>query len=241
MSANNNINPWRLLGLTLLLAAIIMMAIFGKQWWPAVQETVSAGGISGFMIFMGAFIALTTLCFPVSVLGFTAGMLYGPWWGLLLLFPSGLISGSLMFLLGKTLLRGFVAAWIQRNPKLSALENAAGEQALRLNILSRLSPFNYGIISYALATGKTGFKNYFIGLLVILPSMAAQVWVGALAQKTGDLGREGLRENPLEMAMLILGVLFFVILTWQVGKMVQRALALPVPENSAPTNNTTAE
>ncbi len=221
---SNKHNPWRMLGLAILIVAIVLMAIYGRQWFPWVKELVSQGGTMGFLIFMVAFVILTSLCFPVSVLGFTAGVLYGPWWGLLLLCPSGLLSGMLMFFLGRTLLRGFVHDLIQRNEKLAAIENVAGDQALRLNVLTRLSPFNYGLASYALAVGKSSFKAYLVGISAIFPSLVAQVWVGTLAGKTGEFSQNGFSENRLEFVLLILGVLFFVVLSWQVGKMVKRAL-----------------
>ncbi len=225
MSAPSISNLWRIFGLGLLLGAMLLLAMHGRQWWPHVQHLVSQGGTSGFLLFMLAFIVLSSLCFPVSVLGFTAGVLYGPWLGIILLFPSGLLSGILMFFLGRGLLRGFVEKLVQGNSKLSAIEKTAGQQALRLNVLTRLSPFNYGLASYALAVGKSSFRAYVVGILAILPSMVAQVWVGALAGETGRFSQKGLSENPLELGLLVVGVLFFLVLTIQVGKMVKHALA----------------
>ncbi len=232
MTTTTNNNPWRLVGLAILLGAIVLMAFKGRQWWPIVEQMVSDGGSLGFLLFMASFVVLTSLCFPVSVLGFTAGVLFGPWLGLLLIFPSGILSGALMFFLGRTLLRGFVHNLIQRNPKLSAIENVAGDQALRLNILTRLSPFNYGLASYALAVGKSPFKAYMLAIVAILPSMVAQVWVGALAGKTGEFSKNGFGENKLELALLVVGVLFFIVLTWQVGKMVKKALGSVEPPSN---------
>ena len=225
MSANRTKTPWRLLGLGLLLGAIILLGFNGRQWWPIVEQMVQDGGIKGFALFMASFIALTSLCFPVSALGFTAGVIFGPWIGLLLIFPSGLLSGSLMFFLGRTLLRGFVQDLVRRNAKLSAIENVAGDQALRLNILTRLSPFNFGLASYALAVGKSPFKAYILGTAASLPSMMAQVWVGSLAGETGKMAKNGLTDSPLKIVLLTVGVLFFLLLTWQVSRMVRQALS----------------
>ncbi len=225
MPASTPFKPLRILGLGILLGAIVLLAINGKQWWPALEEMISQSGPTGFLLFMGLFVGLTILCFPVSVLGFTAGALYGPWFGLLLLYPSGLFSGTLMFFLGRGLLRELVQGFVNKNPRLLAIEKAAGHQAVRLNILTRLSPFNFGLASYALAVGNSGFRAYLLGVLVILPSMTAQVWVGALARKTGGLRSDGAVGNPLEMGLLTLGILFFLGLSWQIGKLVKQALS----------------
>ncbi len=224
MQLPHTTNPWRLLGAVVFVCAIIAMAVFGRQWWPQVEELVSNSGSGGFLIFMGFFVVLTIFCFPVSVLGFTAGALYGPWLGLLLVYPSGILSGILMFYLGRGLLRGFVKNMVQKNERLQSIENMASENALRLNILTRLSPFNFGLASYTLAVGKSTVKSYIIGILVILPSMTAQVWVGALAGKAGNDGQGGAMNNRMELIALAFGILFFLILTWQVGKMIRQAM-----------------
>ncbi len=218
-------NPWRLLGALLLATAIIILAINGNEWWPQLKQLVSDNGSTGFLLFMLIFIVLTSLCFPVSVLGFTAGALYGPWIGLLLIFPSGLVSGTLMFFLGRGLLRGFVQNFIQKNKRMRAIENIASEKAIRLNVMVRLSPFNFGLASYALAVGKSRLSAYFVGVLAILPSLTAQVWVGALAGKAGSSGEVEGQSNTLELILLAVGVLFFLILTLQIGKMIRQAMA----------------
>jgi len=218
-------NPWRLLGAILLATAIIILAINGNEWWPQLKQLVSDNGSTGFLLFMLIFIVLTSLCFPVSVLGFTAGALYGPWIGLLLIFPSGLVSGTLMFFLGRGLLRGFVQNFIQKNKRMRAIENIASEKAIRLNVMVRLSPFNFGLASYALAVGKSRLPAYLVGVLAILPSLTAQVWVGALAGKAGSPGEVGGEGNRLELILLAVGVLFFLILTLQIGKMIRQAMA----------------
>ncbi len=221
MKPSSSSNPWKLPGLIILIIAIIIMAVYGHRWWPLIEDLVSNSGSAGFLLFMGFFVVLTVFCFPVSVLGFTAGALYGPWIGLLLIYPAGLLSGTLMFFLGRGLLRDLVRNLVRKNPKLQAIENMASDQALRLNILTRLSPFNFGLASYALAVGRTTLKAYLLGILVILPSMTAQVWVGALAGKAGD---GSAMDNRLELSLLAIGVLFFLLLTWQIGKMIRQAV-----------------
>lgn len=207
-----------------MISAILILAINGRQWWPQLEQLVSTSGPSGFLLFMLIFIVLTVFCFPVSVLGFTAGALYGPWFGLLLLYPSGLLSGTIMFFLGRGLLRDFVKKLTQKNSRLQSIENIASDQAIKLNILTRLSPFNFGLASYALAVGKSSLSAYLLGILVILPSMTAQVWIGALAGKATQNGETGAIGHRMELLILALGILFFFILTWQVGKMIRQAV-----------------
>ncbi len=209
----------------LLLAGITLVATRGAAWWPDLRDSISQSGPQAYFLFAAVFVGLTSLCFPVSVLGFTAGALYGPWLGLALLYPAGLVSGSLIFVLAKSVLRGVVIRLVQRDPRLATLERLAERRALRLNILARLSPINYGIVSYALGSGKSGFGAYFLGMLVILPSMAMQVWVGALAGHGGEMMAGEGEGGTLRLIGLVVGVLFLLLLGWQIGRMVRQALA----------------
>lgn len=213
----------RLLGGPLLvLAGLVVAGRYLGQFWPDLEVAVARLGYGGFFLFCGAWILLAMCCFPVSVLGVSAGALFGPWVGMALVFPAGLVSGSLMFGLGRGLLRERILVFVSRHPKFAAIDRMAGDQALKLNILTRLSPLNFGLASYTLATGRTTFRSYFLGLFAILPSLMAQVWFGSLARAAGQ-STEGRGFSTGKMALLAGGVIFFAMLTWVVGRMVKKA------------------
>lgn len=213
----------RLLGGPLLILAVLVVAgRYAGQFWPDIEIAIARLGYVGFFFFGGAWILLAMCCFPVSVLGVSAGALYGPWVGMILVLSSGLVSGSLMFWLGRGLLRERILVFVSGHPKLAAIDRLAGDQALKLNILTRLSPLNFGLASYTLATGRTTFQAYFLGLFAILPSLMAQVWFGSLARAAGQSTEEGGFSGG-KIALLVGGVLFFALLTWVVGRMVKKA------------------
>ena len=90
---------------------------------------------------------------------------------------------------------------------------------------------NYGLASYTLAAGATTYRAYFWGMFAILPSAMAQVWFGSLAKEASRPGGEDGFSGG-RMALLAGGLVFFLILTWMVGKMVKQAW------DEAPTDNT---
>ena len=207
----------------LLLVAMVVLGRAGRTYWPTVESTIAGLGFSGYLLFIGVFLLLTVACFPVSILGFSAGVLFGPVKGLAVLFPTAVLSGLIMFWLGKGLLRDRILSFMAQRPRLQALDRLAGEQATRLNVLTRLSPLNYGVSSYTLAAGRTTLRAYFAGMLAILPSTTAQVWLGSLGSEAGRIvgGRSTL--SPLQIGLLVGGLVFFAVLSWQVGKLVRRA------------------
>lgn len=225
-SPENNPKPGRIRGVVvpaLLVLGVVLVAYLGKSWWDSLSLWIEQAGNLGYLMFFLSFVALTIFCFPVSVLGFSAGAIFGPWAGLLLLFLSGVTSGTIMFALGRYFFRDRIHTWVSKRPKLAALERLAQHRALRLNFLSRLSPLNYGVVCYTLASGKSPFPAYLAGLMAIIPSMAAQVWAGSIASAAQETMGGKVQHSRLEWGLLIGGLIFFILLSWQIGRMVKEA------------------
>jgi uncharacterized membrane protein YdjX (TVP38/TMEM64 family) len=198
------------------MTVILVLAV---RNWSALRTWLDAAGPEGAAAFVGVFVVLTACCFPVSVFGFTAGFIYGPLLGYALLLVAIPVSGGVMYLLGRSGLRDVVRRLVGRDRRLRILEEMAGRRALRLNLLARLSPFNYGIVCYTLAAGRSGWRNYMLGLLGTLPSLALQVAAGVLA-------RNGVSEGApagWRLAATVLGVVALLALGWQVSRLARRA------------------
>jgi uncharacterized membrane protein YdjX (TVP38/TMEM64 family) len=200
----------------LLLALVLVAAILR---WPAIEAWLRAAGPTGALAFVGVFVVVTVACFPVSVLGFTAGYVYGPVAGYGLLLVALPVAGSVMFALGRSGLRASVQRLTGKDRRLRILERMAARQALRLNLLARLSPFNFGLVCYTLASGRTGWRDYLLGLLGTLPSLAVQVMVGVLARR----GVTGGGTDAWRLGVTVLGVGALLLLGWQVSRLARRA------------------
>ncbi len=197
---------------------------YAIDYWPAIETYISQMGKMGYAFFFLVFVILTSICFPVSALGFSAGVLFGLWPGLMLVVFSDLISGLLMFALGRTFLRGRIQSLLTGRPKLAAVDRMAGQKAFKLNILTRLSPLNYGLACYTLASGKTTLKAYLVGLLGVIPSIIFQVGFGVAAQHSGKTFLSEGKGNLFQLIGLGIGLLFFLTLSGMVGKMVKDAM-----------------
>lgn len=216
-------SAWRRWLRILLLVALVAAAAVAAGHWPRIEGWVADRGAWGAAAFGFLFVALTVGCFPVSVLGVTAGMLYGPWRGLGLVYAAAYLSGVLMFALGRSVLAEWAARQISRNRRLRGLDAEAADNALRLNVLARLSPFNYGLVCYTLAAGRTSWPTYLLGLVAVLPSMVAQVWVGHLLRlvRDGVVSSDGV--DLVKTIAAVVGVVALALLLWLVGRMVHRS------------------
>ncbi len=206
------------------IVALIVVGRLAGSHWPEIEAKVSELGNLGYLLFVGAWIVLASACFPVSVLGFSAGALFGMPLGVSLVFTSAMLAATVMFGLGRGLMRGRIRDLIATRPKLAAVDRLAGEKALRLNILTRLSPLNYGLACYTLAAGRTNLKSYLLGNVASLPSMVLQAWLGTLAVQTGkSVTGEGM--SPRNLVMAAAGLIFVGVLMWQIGRMIKQAVA----------------
>ncbi len=205
----------RILALVLLVG--LAAAAFAHR--DELQALLVEAGPRGAGWFGAAILLLVTGCFPVSVLGFTAGALYGPWLGLGVLVPAVLGGGVLMLGLGRSVLRDPIRRRLADHPRLASFDRLAGRRGLRLNLLARLAPFNYGLVCYGLAAGGGSTRHYLVGLLGAVPSLVGHVTVGALVATGAADGQAG----PVRTAATILAALAVAALGWQVGRLARAA------------------
>ena len=209
----------RIFALGLLVAAAAVAA--GR--WPTVQAWLETAGPAGAAAYGAGIAVLMMGCFPVSVLGFTAGALYGPWLGYALVVPAAYVGAALMFGLGRSVFRRPIRRWVESRSRLRALEEIAANSALRLNILARLSPFNIGLVCYTLAAGTTTARAYLLGLVGAVPSMAVHVLVGSLVRSTGRALGAGNGPTGLEVGATVVAIVALLALGWQVGRIARQA------------------
>lgn len=206
-------------------AGLLLVMALGRlagAHWPAIEAWIADLGAWGYLAFCAAWVALSSLCFPVSVFGISAGVLFGLPLGLGLVFVSANLAALVMFGLGRTLMRGRIRNFLATRPKLAAIDRLAGEKALRLNLLTRLSPLNYGLACYTLAAGRTRLRTYLAGNLATVPSMVLQVWLGTLAVQTGRASGDDRTRN---LVLLGIGLLVVAVLGWRIRRLVTQALA----------------
>jgi len=207
----------------LALALLVAVAALTAGRWPEVQAWLEAAGPAGAAVYAAGIAVLMTGCFPVSVLGFTAGALYGPWLGYAVVVPAAAVASVLMFALGRSVFRRPIRRWVESRPRLVALEEIAAGNALRLNVLARLSPFNFGLVCYTLAAGNTGLRAYVLGLMGALPSMAVHVLVGSLVRSTGRALLAGEGPRGVQIGLTVVAIAALLLLGWQVGRMARQA------------------
>lgn len=161
-------------GLLMLLglgATLMMLRPLAEGSLPAL-EAVRGSGLTGTLLFCGAYSVATLLLLPTTPFTLLAGALHGPWGGGALLMILSLGVDLVAFYLAR-LARGRFAWVLERFPGLARLDEALGEGGFLAVCLLRLSPLApYGALNYALGLTRVGPVAFLAGTAVgSLPPM----------------------------------------------------------------------
>ena len=173
------------------------------------MRTIHHAGPTGWLLFIVLYALCCLLFVPGSILTIAAGAVYGFWGGVaLVLVGNGLGSvGSL--LVTRCFLRDWMARWVAKNPKLSALEKAVAEDDFRLVFLTRLSPvMPFSLINYSLGLTKIPAWRFFLATECgAVPATCVYVYFGSLIGGLAQIGPEMREHRPIYWTIQGLGLL----------------------------------
>jgi len=124
------------------------------------------------------------LAIPAFPLTAASGYLFGAASGTALCLFIAAIAASISFVIGKTLLRGFVEGILDDNPKFRSLDRAIEKEGFKLMILLRLSPlFPFALSNYLYGATSIRFSPFFFGtFLGFAPGTFAYVYGGVIGK-----------------------------------------------------------
>jgi uncharacterized membrane protein YdjX (TVP38/TMEM64 family) len=216
--------PREVLRLLLATAVVVAAIVLLREHFAAIEGWLAGLGPWAPLAFVAVHAVAVPCFFPVSVLGFLAGVSFGFGLGTAVLFVGGLISASIMFALARGVASARVRAYARRRPRLARFLELAEEDAVRLMILLRLSPLHFALVSYLLGASRVRFAPYLLTSAFVLPSAALQAYVGRTAKVVGNRALAGEDGNPWETVAAVVAVVAAVILTVMLGRLARRAL-----------------
>ena len=221
-----------------LVGAVLPLPV--DDWLLGLVAWVREAGPAGVTVYAVVYVAATLLLLPGSALTAGAGFAYGPLWGTLLVSPVSVLAATLSFLLGRTVLRGWVARRTSEMPRFAAVDEAIGESGLKIVLLLRLSPlFPFNLLNDGLGLTRVRLRGYVLGsFLGMLPGTVLYVYLGSLVASASELlsGRSsepGALGHGLYWIGLAATIAATVIITRIAGRALDRAIA---PGPSATTH-----
>jgi len=219
------VHPVNKLGQYMLGASVLFGVVLLWNWLPvgewvgALRAWILELGTTGVLVFFAAYIVFTILMIPVSFLSLSAGLAYGIW-GFPLIIISATSAATIAFLLGRHIARDRVARWLNRSPRLTAINKAVSAGGWRVVGLLRMSPLiPFSIQNYLLSVTNIGLLPFIAAsALAMMPTSALYIYIGNVGRAAGDAG-------PVQWFILAVGLVSTLLVVWYVGKRANALLA----------------
>ncbi|PQP99495.1 uncharacterized protein Pyn_32163 [Prunus yedoensis var. nudiflora] len=190
-----------------------------------------------------AYIPLTVLAVPASVLTLGGGYLFG--------LPVGFVADSIgatvgagaAFLLGRTIGRSFVVSRLKDYPQFRAVAIAIRRSGFKIVLLLRLVPLlPFNMLNYLLSVTPVPIGQYMLASwLGMMPITFALVYVGTTLKDLSDVTHGWGEFSKTRWAFIILGLAVSVILMICVTRVAKAALEKALAENEDIDINATPE
>ena len=150
----------------------------------------------GIFSFVCIYILFVLLILPAYWLSLLSGFLYGSYLGSIIVFISASIGASVAFFVSKSFFAKKLKNLFGRYPNLRVMEKVVEKGGLKLIFLARLSPiFPFSILNYFYGLNNVKFRDFFLGLLGIIPGTFLYCSIGSLAKSIQELKNLQLPNN----------------------------------------------
>lgn len=190
--------------------------------------------MAGVAAYVAAYVTVTLLLLPASLLTAGAGLAYGPILGTTLVSPVSVAAATLAFLLGRTVARDWVATRIAGDARFAAIDAAIGRHGFRIVALLRLSPLvPFSVLNYALGLTRVRPRDFVLGSFVgMLPGTLLYVYLGSLVTTVSGLGPD--RGSGAAQGLYWAGLAATLLATVSITRIARRALNEAVSRERGP-------
>ncbi len=225
----------RILAFVVLVAAIGVGLYFLQAYLRTPLERflnwVRELGAWGPIVLAAAYVLACIFFIPGTLLTLGAGALFGVPKGFLAVFVGANLGAAAAFLVGRTLVRGWVEKKVAGNPKFRAIDQAIGEQGFKIVLLLRLSPvFPFTLLNYGLGLTRVSFRDYVLAnLLGMLPGTLMYVYLGSAVGELADIFAGNYQGGIAQKALFFVGLAATVVVTILITRIARKALRAAVP------------
>ncbi|MBJ7394672.1 MAG: VTT domain-containing protein [Akkermansiaceae bacterium] len=212
-----------LLGMMLVAVAVL----FGRHFTyliPILEHWIAASGPLGYVVFILVVVVCTSLYVPDTLFALMAGVVFGLWRGSGVIMIAALLTAVLDF----TLSRYFFAArgrrWLDKNPRLGAIERAASREGLLFLILLRLTPIHPVTVSYVLGVTNTRFGVFLAACVGLFPALFVEVYFGYMAHHAAQFAGGVSKHSSSHLVVDICGLVACIVFLVWVTRIAHRAL-----------------
>ncbi|KAL8151583.1 hypothetical protein V2J09_021391 [Rumex salicifolius] len=181
-----------------------------------------------------AYIPLTVLAVPASVLTLGGGYLFG--------LPVGFIADSIgatlgataAFIIGRTIGRSYVKSKLKNYPKFQAVDIAIKKSGFKIIFLLRLVPLlPFNMLNYLLSVTPVNIGSYILATwLGMMPITFAFVYVGTTLKDLSDVTHGWNEVSTTRLIFVAFGLVMSAVLVVLITKVAKASLEKALLENS---------
>lgn len=204
---------------------------------PELEGWIAQQGIWGWVIFVVVTLICTSCFVPDTLFAVMAGVLYGVAGGTAIITTAVLLTAVVNFTLARWWLHGIVRRWLNRRPRLAAIERAVDREGLRFLVLLRLTPLSPVAVSYLLGTTRTRFVPFLASSLGLIPGLFVEVYLGHVARHVVGAAGAVQGHSRSHTALTLVGLVLCFALLAYITRIARRAIAeaeAEVPADSGP-------
>jgi len=221
---------WKTVALRLLFGLCVLVAVvwFGRHAAHEIKsmETWIAGqGVWGWVVFVGIAIVFTSMFVPQTLIAVAAGAVFGIFLGTVLVVVGAILTAAINYLIAHSMLRPWVERLLERHPKLQAIQDAAEQKGLRLQLLLRLAPINSVSVSYVLGASGVLFSTFLIATLALIPGLFVNVYVGYMASHVTKAAGGVSEHSTLHTVAIVGGLVVCIGVMIGIGRVAAKSIA----------------
>ncbi len=217
----------------LVVAAVIVAALATLRVLPVQQylasflDWVDGLGVWGPVILAAAYVPATVLFVPGAALTLGSGFTFGVLLGTVVVSIGSTLGSTAAFLLGRTLVRDWVASKVKSNPRFEAIDRAVETSGFKIVLLTRLSPmFPYNLLGYMYGLTSVRLRDYVLASWIgMLPGTLLYVYLGSAAKNLAAAAAGGAgQRGTVEWVFFGAGLVATLVVTVVVTRIARRAV-----------------
>ncbi len=210
-----------------------------KGYLAQFLEQIESVGPWGPVLLAGAYAVACVLFVPGSILTLGAGFLFGVVYGTIAVSVGSVLGATAAFLVGRTLLRGWIEGRIASYPRFQAIDRAVGEQGFKIVLLTRLSPiFPFNLLNYAFGLTNVRLWQYVLASWIgMLPGTVMYVYVGSALKSLADVAAGSSAGGTPQTVFFVVGLVMTIVATVVITRVAKRALNEAVAEHRTPAED----
>lgn len=176
------------IGVPVLVAGVYALKSFSLPDCTTIQTQIESWGILAPVAFFALYVVSTVAFIPGLVVTLLAGLIFGPWWGTLIVSLASTFGATLAFLIARYVARDAVEGFLSKQAWFAKFKDSVEANGFNFVVFARLVPlFPFNGLNYACGLVPLKLSHYVVGsMLGMLPGTFAYVYLGSAGCKLID-------------------------------------------------------